>query len=244
MRHHTCPQCRVRFKPSQPRQRFCSARCRMRNYNTRHAEQIRAYKKTWNLLARPRKERVANACAKCGENFETSIAQQKFCSEKCRDADHYRRHKPRVTAYTKQYRKQQPEKARAQCRRYYAKHRTAENAKSRQRYAERKQKLVEAERILERLKSRKKPEGTTETEVIGSAVEARIPAFRWLAERQSSPARLKPSELEAADRASRSHGPYKDRPMIAARWLIAGEMEKEYDSVAWHHGQFRRTRRV
>jgi hypothetical protein len=119
--------------PFHPRQKFCSIKC---------------YKKVWNARNRPRKQPEARACAECGKAFETPLSQKKFCSAKCRDKDHYKRHRARYYRYTRAYRAAHPEKARQGCRRYYAKHRMAQNADSRRRYAEKTRKLAEAERIL------------------------------------------------------------------------------------------------
>ena len=140
--------CGKKFKTRRPTQLFCSTRCRQVDYVARNLEKTRAYKKVWNTRNRPRKQPELKVCGKCGKRFESSIPWQKFCSEKCRDADHFVRHRARYDAYTRKYRREHPEKARQQCRRYHAKYRARENAKTRSRYAEKKRKLEELVRIV------------------------------------------------------------------------------------------------
>jgi predicted nucleic acid-binding Zn ribbon protein len=154
-----CAHCGKKFKTRRPKQRFCSRLCQDAIYRAHNRETIRAYKKVWNASNRPRKQPELKACARCGRNFESSIPWQKFCSEKCRDADHFVRHRARYDAYTRKYRREHPEKARAQCRRYHAKYRARENAKTSLRYAEKKRRLEELERIV----AQSQPAGAPDT---------------------------------------------------------------------------------
>jgi ribosomal protein L24E len=127
--------------------RFCSRQC----FVDHNRDSIRASKKRWEERNHPKESLLTKNCAHCSKSFQTRKKLQIFCSAKCRANAHYRRHKPRYTSYTNKYRTEHPEKARAQCRRYYAKRRTTENAKTRQRYALQKLKLAEAERFAAEL---------------------------------------------------------------------------------------------
>jgi endogenous inhibitor of DNA gyrase (YacG/DUF329 family) len=176
-----CAHCGKKFESSRPLQRFCSVRCLQTNYRLRNPEKIRARQKAWALRNRPRKQPKRKACATCSKPFETADPQKRFCSEKCRDADHYKRHRPRYLAYTRKWRRANPEKCRQQCRRYYAKHRTAENLKTRLRYAEKKRKLAELERIVAQSQQpEKRPPGRpSRTEVFIKAKELHSQGRSW-----------------------------------------------------------------
>jgi hypothetical protein len=105
---------------------------------------------------------------------------------------------------------------------------------------ERMGELKDAEAKLARQKSRKKPEGTTQVEQIGPAVEAAISRFTWLVAGQQLSDGLTALEVDATKYASGSRGARKDRPMIAARYLVSAQRNLEYDNVAWCHQEYRR----
>jgi endogenous inhibitor of DNA gyrase (YacG/DUF329 family) len=141
-----CARCGKKFKTRRPTQLFCLATCRQKNYSIHNSEKIKAYKKVWNASNRPRKQPELKACAHCAKNFESSISWQTFCSEKCRDADHHRRHREKIAASRKIWMAANRDKVRAAVRRHHARHRDALNANSKARYAAKKLRLAEAER--------------------------------------------------------------------------------------------------
>jgi predicted nucleic acid-binding Zn ribbon protein len=136
-----CAHCGKKFRSSRPKQRFCSVRCRQTNYRISNPEKIRAIRRAWDLRNHPRKQPELKACGTCSKPFETSDPQKKFCSEKCRDADHYKRHREKILARRKKWIAANRDKARAQVRRHHARHRDVLNAKTKARYAERKAEL-------------------------------------------------------------------------------------------------------
>jgi hypothetical protein len=133
MQHHTCPHCGTDFETSSWNQSYCSRSC----WLAENIDKVKAIKRQSAARLHPSKPLQQKDCAHCGNPFTTRISWQAFCSEKCRANAHYRRHKPRYTAYTKLYRKAKPEKARAACKRHHAKYSSRENAKTRQRYMRR-----------------------------------------------------------------------------------------------------------
>jgi endogenous inhibitor of DNA gyrase (YacG/DUF329 family) len=146
-----CTHCGKKFKTRRPKQRFCSRLCQDAIYRAHNRETIRAYKKVWNARNHPRKQPELKACARCGRNFESSISWQKFCSEKCRDADHHRRHREKIAARRKIWMAANRDTVRAAVRRHHARHRDALNAKTKARYAEKKRRFLELERLAAKL---------------------------------------------------------------------------------------------
>src|SRR5439155_23346164 len=142
-----CAHCGHDFEPSSKRQRFCSRKCQAANYAENNREKVTASKRGWKQRHRKPLQVKACALARCGKDFETRISQQKFCSEECREKDHYIRHRQRYDAYSKQYRERHPEWAKEAAKRSYRRHKTKRNAESRQRYDEAKKERADAKRL-------------------------------------------------------------------------------------------------
>lgn len=158
-----CVHCGKHFKPTVWNKKFCSRIC----FVAHNRETIRARQRKWEALHHPRKKLEIKVCAQCGEEFRTSKSWHKFCSEKCRDKDHYIRHKPRYSAYTKQYRADHPDKAKAARQRAYKKHKAARNAYTKARYARQKKKLIDAQAELVRLRALTVGNGNEKDETLG-----------------------------------------------------------------------------